>query len=408
MFTRLRTVAKRGIINAVHSGRQVGIFSRKFIERKMIMEDLNIKQLTLAVRTIAEEKNLPEETVMEVIEQAIAAAWRRDNGERDQHVRAELNVNDGNAKVYVRWTVVETVENPAAELTVEEAKEKKKDAKEGDVIEESHEVTAFGRVAAQTAKQVVLQRLREAEREVVLEEYEDKIGTIVTGVVQRVEPRVVRVELGKAVGIIPQSEQIQGEFYSIGSRIKVFIKDIERDNRGPQLILSRANEAFVEFLFRQEVPEMESGAVEIKAIAREAGRRTKLAVFSSVPGVDPVGTFVGGHGTRVQAVMNEVGDQEKIDIIPFSENSEEFIRSALGPAEVARVEIDKETKRAKVFVAEDQQSIAIGRAGQNVRLASKLTGYELDIETATKKPEVKAPKRNIEDSLLDALNESAE
>lgn len=372
------------------------------------MEDLNVKQLTLAVRTIAEEKNLPEETVMEVIEQAIAAAWRRDNGEREQDVRAELNVNDGTAKVYVRWTVVETVENPAAELTVDEAKEKKADAKLDDVIEESHEVTSFGRVAAQTAKQVVLQRLREAEREVVLEEYEDKIGTIVTGVVQRVEPRVVRVELGKAVGIIPQSEQIQGEFYSIGSRIKVFIKDIERDNRGPQLILSRANEAFVEFLFRQEVPEMESGAVQIKAIAREAGRRTKLAVSSSVPGVDPVGTFVGGHGTRVQAVMNEVGDQEKIDIIPFSEDTEEFIRSALGPAEVARVEIDTEAKRAKVFVAEDQQSIAIGRAGQNVRLASKLTGYELDIETATKKPEARAPKRNIEDSLLDALNESTE
>lgn len=372
------------------------------------MEDLNIKQLTLAVRTIAEEKNLPEETVMDVIEQAIAAAWRRDNGERDQDVRAELNVNDGSAKVYVRWTVVDTVENPMAELTVEEAQEKKKGAKLDDVIEESFDVVSFGRVAAQTAKQVVLQRLREAEREVVLEEYEDKIGTIVTGVVQRVEPRVIRVELGKAVGIIPQSEQIQGEFYSIGSRIKVFIKDIERDNRGPQLILSRANEAFVEFLFRQEVPEMESGAVEIKAIAREAGRRTKLAVFSSVPGVDPVGTFVGGHGTRVQAVMNEVGDQEKIDIIPFSDSSDEFIRSALGPAEVVRVEIDEAAKRAKVFVMEDQQSIAIGRAGQNVRLASKLTGYELDIETATKKVESKTPKRNIEDSLLDAVNESTE
>lgn len=372
------------------------------------MEDLNIKQLTLAVRTIAEEKNLPEETVMDVIEQAIAAAWRRDNGERDQDVRAELNVNDGSARVFVRWTVVDTVENPAAELTVEEAQEKKSGAKLDDVIEESYEVVSFGRVAAQTAKQVVLQRLREAEREVVLEEYEDKIGTIVTGVVQRVEPRVVRVELGKAVGIIPQSEQIQGEFYSIGSRVKVFIKDIERDNRGPQLILSRANEAFVQFLFRQEVPEIESGAVEIKAIAREAGRRTKLAVFSSVPGVDPVGTFVGGHGTRVQAVMNEVGDQEKIDIIPFSDNSEEFIRSALGPAEVVRVEIDEDAKRAKVFVNEDQQSIAIGRAGQNVRLASKLTGYELDIETATNKPEPRAAKRNIEDSLLDALNETAE
>lgn len=374
------------------------------------MEDLNLKQLTLAVRTIAEEKNLPEETVLEVIEQAIAAAWRRDNGERDQDVRAELNTNKGTAKVYVRHTVVEEVENSAHQISVEDAQKVKKGAKLDDVLEESYEVTSFGRVAAQTAKQVVLQRLREAEREVVLEEYEDKIGTIVTGTVQRVEPRVVRVELGKAVGIIPQSEQIQGEFYSIGSRIKVFIKDIERDNRGPQLILSRANEAFVEHLFMQEVPEMETGAVEIKAIAREAGRRTKLAVYSSVPGVDPVGTFVGGHGTRVQAVMNEVGDQEKVDIIPFSDNPQEFIVNALGPAEIVKVDIDEKAKRAKVYVNEDQQSIAIGRAGQNVRLASRLTGYELDIETATqaKSGEPKAPKKNIEDSLLDAVNESAE
>ncbi len=373
------------------------------------MEDLNIKQLTLAVTTIAEEKNLPEETVMSVIEQAIAAAWRRDNGERDQDVRAELNTNKGTARVFVMREVVEEVGADAVEISLEDAKKVKKDAKIGDVIEEAHDVVSFGRVAAQTAKQVVLQRLREAEREVVLEEYEDKIGTIVNGTVQRVEPRVVRVELGKAVGIIPQSEQIQGEFYSIGSRIKVFIKDIERDNRGPQLILSRGNEAFIEHLFRQEVPEMESGAVEIKVIAREAGRRTKLAVFSSVPGVDPVGTFVGGHGTRVQAVMNEVGDQEKIDIIAFNDDPDQFIRSALGPAEVVRVEIDETNKKARVFVNEDQQSIAIGRAGQNVRLASRLTGYELDIETATAKPtEPKAPKKNIEDSLLDAVEESAE
>src|SRR5690606_18755248 len=179
------------------------------------------------------------------------------------------------------------------------------------------------------AKQVVLQRLREAEREVVLEEYEDKIGTVVTGTVQRVEPRVVRVELGKAIGILPQSEQIQGEFYGIGSRVKVLIKDIERDNRGPQLILSRGSEAFIEHLFRQEVPEMETGAVEIKAIAREAGRRTKLAVSSNVPGVDPVGTFVGGHGTRVQAVMNEIGDQERIDIMTYDADPVQFITNAL-------------------------------------------------------------------------------
>lgn len=373
------------------------------------MEDINIKQLTLAVRTIAEEKNLPEETVMSVIEQAIAAAWRRDNGEREQEVRAELNVNKGTADVYVAREVVELVGSDAVEISLENAKKVKKDAELGDIIEDKYEVTSFGRVAAQTAKQVVLQRLREAEREVVLAEYEDKIGTVVTGTVQRVEPRVVRVELGKATGIIPQSEQIQGEFYSIGSRIKVFIKDIERDNRGPQLILSRGNEAFVEYLFRQEVPEMETGAVEIKAIAREAGRRTKLAVASTVPGVDPVGTFVGGHGTRVQAVMNEIGDQEKIDIITFDENSEQFIRNALSPAEVAKVEINEGDKRAKVFVAEDQQSIAIGRGGQNVRLASRLTGYELDIETAVaEKPAEQKPKKNIEDSLFGAIEESSE
>ena len=373
------------------------------------MEDLNIKQLTLAVRTIAEEKNLPEDTVLSVIEQAIAAAWRRDNGERDQDVRAELNINDGTANVFVAREVVEVVGSDSVEISLDDARKIKKDAQIADIIEEKHEVVSFGRVAAQTAKQVVLQRLREAEREVVLEEYQDKIGTIVTGTVQRVEPRVIRVELGKASGIIPQSEQIQGEFYSVGSRIKVFIKDIERDNRGPQLILSRANEAFVEYLFRQEVPEMETGAVEIKAIAREAGRRTKLAVASTVPGVDPVGTFVGGHGTRVQAVMNEIGDQEKIDIITFDESPEQFIRNALSPAEAVKVEIDEANKRAKVFVSEDQQSVAIGRGGQNVRLAARLTGYELDIETAKteKAPEAK-PRKNIEDSLMSAVEESTE
>lgn len=371
------------------------------------MEELNIKQLTLAVRTIAEEKNLPEETVLAIIEQAIAAAWRRDNGERDQDVRCELNVNNGTAVVFVAREVVELVGSEAVEVSLADAKKIRKGSKIGDIIEERHEVTSFGRVAAQTAKQVVLQRLREAEREVVLAEYEDKIGTVVNGTVQRVEPKVVRVELGKATGIIPQSEQIQGEFYNVGSRIKVFIKDIERDNRGPQLILSRGNEQFVEYLFRQEVPELETGAVEIKAIAREAGRRTKLAVISTVPGVDPVGTFVGGHGTRVQAVMNEIGDQEKIDIITYDENNEQFIKNALSPAEVSKVVIDEKAKRATVFVDEDQQSIAIGRAGQNVRLASRLTGYELDIEQSiakTTKP--KAPKVDIEDSLLSAVEEA--
>lgn len=374
------------------------------------MDDLNIKQLVLAIRTIAEEKNLPEETVMDVVQQAIAAAWRRDNGDREQDVRAELNTNDGTANIFVMYEVVEEVENPANQKTLEEARAIKKDAEVGDIVEETDVATSFGRVAAQTAKQVVLQKLREAEREVVMEEFADKIGTVLTGTVQRVEPRLVRVELGKTVGILPASEQIPGEYYSIGSRIKVFLKDVERENRGPQLILSRANEAFVEFLFRQEVPEMETGAVEIKAIAREAGKRTKLAVNSTVPGVDPVGTFVGGHGTRVNAVMNEIGDQEKIDIVTYDDDAKNFIANALSPAEISSIELDETAKRAKVFVNEDQQSIAIGRGGQNVRLASKLTGYELDIETAVAaaKPAAPKPKKNIEDSLLSAVEEATE
>lgn len=374
------------------------------------MDELNVKQLTLAMRTIAEEKNLPEEAVLEVIEQAIAAAWRRDNGEREQLVRASLNINNGTAKVFVLKTVVEEVENDINQISLDEAKKIDAKAELGsEVIISEHEVTTFGRVAAQTAKQVVLQRLREAEREVVLAEFEDKIGTVVTGTVQRVEPRVVRIELGKAVGIMPQSEQIPGEYYGVGRRIKVFIKDIEREGRGPQLILSRANEDFVRYLFRQEVPEMETGAVEIRAIAREAGRRTKIAVASGLPGIDPVGTFVGGHGTRVQAVMNEIGEQEKIDIIPFEEDMASFIANAMSPAEVLSVTINQEESRATVFVSEDQQSVAIGRAGQNVRLASRLTGFELDIEAkAPAKAAEPRPRKNIEDSLMSAVEEVAE
>lgn len=348
--------------------------------------ELQIKQLVMTIKQIAEEKNLPEDIVHEAVEQALAAAYRKDFGEREQNVTVQLNENTGEMTATTHYDVVEddAVENDAQQLTVEQAKKFKKDAKVGDEITETAHPTTFGRVAAQTAKQVILQKLRESEREIVMNEYEDKIGTVIVGTVQRVEPRVVRVDLGKATGILPASEQIQGEYYGVGSRIKVFLKDVERGNRGPQLVLSRANEQFIEYLFRQEVPEMESGAVEIKGIARQAGLRTKLAVASTVPGVDPVGTFVGGHGTRVQAVMNEIGEQEKVDIITFSDDIETYIKNALSPTEVIRVELNEADKRAKVIVDQSQLSIAIGKAGQNVRLASKLTGYELDIESGQK------------------------
>ena len=377
--------------------------------------ELQTKQLVLAIKTIAEEKNLSPELVHEVVEAAIAAAWRRDNGDREQEVTAQINTNTGEVKVFLHKLVVNEVENEYTEMSLTEAKAIRKNAKVGETVEIVDIPTSFGRVAAQTAKQVILQKLREAEREVVLEEYSDKIGTVLNGVVQRVEQRVIRIELGKAQGIMPMSEQIPGEYYSVGSRIKVFLKDVERGNRGPQLILSRANTEFVEFLFKNEVPEMENGAVEIKAIAREAGVRTKIAVASSVPGVDPVGTFVGGHGTRVQAVMSEIGDQEKIDIITYDEDLKTFISNALSPTQVATVEVNEPDKKAVVKVAEDQLSIAIGKGGQNVRLASKLVGYDIDIESAGEvvssvkaEEEPKKPKtrQNVEDSLLAAIDET--
>lgn len=367
------------------------------------MENLDLKQMAALVDVIAEEKNLPKETVLDVIEQAIAAAWRRDNGDRDMNVRATLNTSTGEADVFVMREVIEddVAYNPATEIPLKEAGKGKKI---GDIVEEKYEVKSFGRVAAMTAKQVVVQRLREAEREAVLTMFEDKIGTVVNGTVSRVEPKLVRIDLGRANGIMPRSEQIDGEFYTVGERIKVYIKGIERDDSRAQLILSRGSAEFIEYLFRQEVPEIENGTVEIKGIAREAGRRTKIAVTSSVSGVDPVGTFVGGRGVRVQAVMNEIGEREKIDIINWSDNASEFIREALSPAEVVKVEIDG--KHAKVLVTEDQQSIAIGKQGQNVRLASKLTGYDIDIELSKAAPKKK--KTNVEDSLLSAIEESDE
>lgn len=374
-----------------------------FNERKGFMESLDIKQLTSMISMIAEEKGLPEEKVVGVIEAAIAAAWRKDFGEKDMEVRADINLTSGEADVYVIRTVSEQGEayDPDTEIPLENAPKGKE---VGDTVEEKHEVKSFGRVASQTAKQVVIQRLREAERDAVLEAYQDKIGTVVNGTITRVEPRLVRVDLGKVEGILPRSEQIDGERYEVGRRLRVFIKGVESNDARAQLVLSRGNEAFIEFLFRQEVPEIETGAVEIKGVAREAGRRTKIAVHAVAPGVDAVGTFVGGRGVRVQAVMNEIGNRERVDIVNWSDNPSEYIREALSPAEVQKVDI-VDTK-ATVYLAADQQPIAVGKGGQNVRLASKLTGYEIDIEVA--EAPAKKKKKNVEDDLLSAIAEATD
>ena len=287
--------------------------------------DMDFKQLAVAIQAIAEEKNLPEDTVTEVVEQALAAAYRRDYGDREQEVRVSMNMHSGEVDAYVSKEVVEKIGDEDFEISLVDAKKLKKDAAIGDMVEIHEKVTSFGRVAAQTAKQVILQRLREAEREIVLAEYEDKIGTVINAMVSRVEGMIVRLELGKAQGIMPRSEQIQGERYYPSQRLKVYLKDVERGPRGRQLVVSRGNTQFMDWLFRAEVPELEAGAVEIKNIAREAGVRSKIAVASTVSGVDPVGTFVGGHGTRVNAVVGEVGEQEKIDIIVFADDTAQYL-----------------------------------------------------------------------------------
>lgn len=404
--------------------------------------DMDTKQFIMMLRQIADEKNVSYDLVQDALEQAIAAAYRKDYGDREQQVRSTLNQKTGEFRIFVTKEVVEEAENEHTQISVADAREVKEDAEVGDEVEIEVPYESFGRVAAQTAKQVILQKIREAERDSVLSEYQDKVGTILNGTVQRVEPRVVYVDVGKAQGILPQSEQIPTERYRATQRLKVYLRDVESTPRGPQLILSRASAEFVSLLFEKEVPEMENDAVQIKAIAREAGVRTKLAVGTEVPGVDPVGTFVGGHGTRVQAVMNEIGE-EKIDIIMYSDDPEELITNALSPTKISSIDIHEDDKRAIVKVPEDQLSVAIGRNGQNVRLASKLTGWQVDImsesgemrtqgsepkqeaepqvqeqQAATEQTENKqenkqgnggyVPKAQIEESLLKTLEESGE
>ncbi len=335
-----------------------------------------------AIQQLSLEKNIPEERIFETVEAAIAAAYRRDYGQPEQHIRVTMDREDGGFKVFQVFDVVETpeeVEEDQRQITVEEARKDKADLNVGDEYIISlpfHD--DFGRIAAQTAKQVIVQRIREAEREILFEEFKQKENQLLNGSVQQLEGDTVVVSLGKVNAIMPPREQIRGEYYSTGQRIRVFVKEVAESGRGPQIIVTRSDSRFIEALFGMEVPEIQAGTVEIRAISREGGSRTKMAVFSDNDAIDPVGSCVGQRGTRVQAVLNEIGD-EKIDIILWDDNTEQFIRNALSPAKIRAIHIDEEAKVAKVEVDVDQLSLAIGRGGQNVRLASKLTGYALDI-----------------------------
>lgn len=334
-----------------------------------------------ALAQIEDEKGITRAELLSMIEASLAAAFRKDYGEKDQNIVVEFLPETLSAKVFDVKTVVAEVEDPQKELDVESAKEFKKGAKVGDEIKTEitpASGTNYGRIAAQTAKQVIIQKLREAERNAQFSDFKAKERTLQNGIIQRVEGDTVVVDLGKGTGVLFPSEQIRNEKYSVGQRIKVLVLHVEPTAKGPKITLSRSHPDMVRQLFEIEVPEIFNGTVEIKAVAREAGSRSKIAVMSTQEGIDPIGSCVGQKGTRVQTVMSELGG-EKIDIIEWDEDSVKFIANALSPAKIVNVQLDEEAKEAKVGVLEDQLSLAIGKAGQNVRLAARLTGWKIDI-----------------------------
>jgi N utilization substance protein A len=380
---------------------------------------LNIKELSKAVKQVAEEKGLEPDQIMEVIESSIAAAYKREYGERGEVVKCKLDEKTGELLFWQVKTVVDETtvrfvdeaeeaaereanggesrtQNTAQEneedklpryneerhITLEDAQKIKPDTKLEEEITfplESHD--DFGRIAAQTAKQVILQKLRESERDSILNEWRGKEGQIVSGAVQRFERGNIFIDLGRTIGVMFANESIPNEHYRAGERLRFIVLAVQEDTRLPGIILSRAHPKFVVELFKVEVPELAEGVIEIKSIAREPGNRTKVAVASSADNVDPVGALVGQRGTRVNAVTNELGN-EKIDIAEWSEDPEKFIANSLSPAKVERVEI-LPRREARAFVPESQLSLAIGKGGQNVRLAAKLTGWKIDVRSQT-------------------------
>jgi len=335
----------------------------------------------LAIGQLAAEKNLPKDVVIEAIENALSAAYRRD-GDDAPNVYVRVDSESGDIRAYMQKTVVEDVENEHVELSLEQARRYKRDASEGDVLDFEVKLPEnAGRIAAQTAKQVVLQRLREAERDAVYEEYADKVGELVVGTVQRIESRQVIVELGRGTeAVLPMSEQIRNEHLRPGQRVKVIILDVQRAVKGPPIIVSRSHRLLLRRLFEVEVPEIRSGTVEIKSIAREGGHRAKVAVNSRVPSIDPIGACVGMRGSRIQNIVNELGG-ERVDIIKWDPKPADFIMNALSPAQATEVEADAINHRALVTVPDTMMSLAIGKEGQNARLAARLTGWNIDIQS---------------------------
>ncbi|MEE3101074.1 MAG: transcription termination factor NusA [Pseudomonadota bacterium] len=343
------------------------------------MVSANRLELLQIADAVAREKLIDPGLVIEAMEDSLAKAARSRYG-AEYDIRAEIDRKTGELRMSRAREVVETVENHFTEIALVEARAMNPEAEEGDFISEPLPTLEFGRIAAQTAKQVIVQKVREAERERQYEEFKDRVGTIINGVVKRVEYGNVIVDLGRGEGVIRRDQLIPREMYRNGDRIRAFIRDVRSEVRGPQIFLSRTAPEFMSELFKMEVPEIYDGVIEVKAVARDPGSRAKIGVISRDSSIDPVGACVGMRGSRVQAVVSELSG-EKIDIIPWSEDPATFIVNALQPAEVAKVVLDEDARRIEVVVPDEQLSLAIGRRGQNVRLASQLTGWDIDILT---------------------------
>jgi transcription termination/antitermination protein NusA len=356
----------------------------------------DIKQFLMAVEQLAAEKNIPKDRIQETVEFAIAAAYKKENDLQGCKVKATLDPETGKSKIWQELTVVDekTLEeeekkfNPKKQVMLEDAKKKKKTAKVGDIIKISllKNKDNYGRIATQTAKQVIIQKIKEVERDLTFSEYKEKEGEAISGIVQRQEKGTIFLDIGRTNGILPPQEQIPNEHYNSGQRLRVLLLSVREESRGPVIFLSRKRVEFLFKLLELEVPEITNNDVEIKAIAREAGKRSKIAVTSEEEGIDPIGACVGQQGTRISAVINELNG-ENIDIVLWSSDTNKFISNALSPAKVLDVKLNEKNKEATVIVASDQLSLAIGKEGQNVRLAAKLTGWKIDVTTNEKQEE---------------------
>lgn len=338
-------------------------------------------EFMIAIEDLEKEKGISKDVLIEAIESALVSAYKKNYG-TSQNVRVDINRETGDIDVLMRMDIVEEVEDDFCQISLEEAREIDPRYEIGDVVEYQVTPRDFGRIAAQTAKQVVVQRIREAERGMVYDDYVQKQGEIITGTVERISNETLFINMGKTEGILSANERVKGEHFDVNERLKLYIMDVRKTNKGPQVYLSRSHPGLVKKLFELEVPEIQDGTVEIMSIAREAGSRTKIAVYAEDQNIDPVGACVGPRGARVQAVVDEIFG-EKIDIIEWSDIPEKLISNVLAPAKVEHVMINEDEKSAVVVVPDYQLSLAIGKEGQNVRLAAKLSGWKIDIKSHT-------------------------